>query len=190
MNIFVLHEDPCLAAKDQCDRHVVKMVTESAQILSSVRHRYGAPAPYRPTHANHPCVLWAGNCAENYAWLVTHMAQLLAEYTERYGKTHAVQAHLETLREPPAAMPRCGERQPFTQCMPEHYRLEGDPVTAYRHFYMGEKSGFAKWKLGNVPSWYRPDTFVAASPPPPPEKPKAPRARKPKVGYIGRAKLD
>lgn len=186
MNIFVLHEDACLAARDQCDRHVVKMATETAQILSSVRHRYGAPAPYRATHANHPCVLWAGDCAENYTWLHEHMVHLLAEYTARYGKTHAVQAHVEALREPPAGMPARGARTPFTQCMPEQYRHPTDPVTAYRHYYMGEKSGFAKWKLGTPPDWYRPENYVA--PPAPPEPPKAPRTRRPKVGPIGPAR--
>lgn len=163
MNIFVLHEDPGQAAKAQCDRHVVKMVTETAQILSSVRHRYGAEAPYKPTHANHPCVRWAGDCAENYAWLVEHLAHLLAEYTARYGKIHAVQRHLEAVGQPPEGMPRCGARTPFTQCMPEPYRIEGDAVTAYRHYYMAEKSGFARWKHGNVPEWYRPETVVSST---------------------------
>ena len=38
MNIFILNEDPIKAAQDQCDKHVVKMIVESAQMLSTV-HR-------------------------------------------------------------------------------------------------------------------------------------------------------
>ena len=159
MNIFVLSEDPQEAARQQCDRHVVKMALESAQILSSVRWRYGAEAPYKPTHAKHPCVLWAGECAENYTWLWEHLGALLTEYTARYGKRHAVAFHLEALREPPPGLPACGQRTPFVQCMPEPYRLSGDPVQAYRNFYMGEKARFARWKHGNTPAWYRPEAF-------------------------------
>ena len=39
MNIFVLDEDPRVSAEMVCDKHVVKMIIESAQMLSTV-HRY------------------------------------------------------------------------------------------------------------------------------------------------------
>ena len=38
MNIFVLDRDPVIAAQLQCDKHVVKMIVESAQMLSTA-HR-------------------------------------------------------------------------------------------------------------------------------------------------------
>ena len=38
MNIFILDEDPTIAAQMQCDKHVVKMIVESAQMLSTA-HR-------------------------------------------------------------------------------------------------------------------------------------------------------
>ena len=38
MNIFVLDTDPVTAAQLQCDKHVVKMIVESAQMLSTA-HR-------------------------------------------------------------------------------------------------------------------------------------------------------
>ena len=38
MNLFILNRDPIIAAQDQCDKHVVKMIVESAQMLSTV-HR-------------------------------------------------------------------------------------------------------------------------------------------------------
>ena len=38
MNIFVLDNDPVIAAQTQCDKHVVKMIVESAQMLSTA-HR-------------------------------------------------------------------------------------------------------------------------------------------------------
>ena len=38
MNIFVLDQDTTQAAQLQCDKHVVKMIVESAQMLSTA-HR-------------------------------------------------------------------------------------------------------------------------------------------------------
>ena len=52
MNIFYLDPDPVAAAQMQCDKHVVKMALETAQILSTV-----LGGPYKPTHAKHPSVL-------------------------------------------------------------------------------------------------------------------------------------
>ena len=38
MNLFILDQDPVVAAQLQCDKHVVKMIVESAQMLSTA-HR-------------------------------------------------------------------------------------------------------------------------------------------------------
>ena len=38
MNIFALHQHPVVAAKQHCDKHVVKMILETAQLLSTA-HR-------------------------------------------------------------------------------------------------------------------------------------------------------
>ena len=35
MNIFILNEDPEIAAQELCDKHVVKMILETAQMLCS-----------------------------------------------------------------------------------------------------------------------------------------------------------
>ena len=65
MNIFVLHDDPVVAAQMMCDKHVVKMILESNQMLSTVARKYGHDAPYRSTHAKHPCTLWTGDSLLN-----------------------------------------------------------------------------------------------------------------------------
>lgn len=73
MNIFVLSLDPFEAASMQCDKHVVKMVLETAQILSTVKTLLNEEgAPYKPTHVNHPCVTWA-KITENRRWLTWHL---------------------------------------------------------------------------------------------------------------------
>ena len=70
MNIFVLHKDPVVAAQMQCDKHVVKMLLESAQMLCSPFEP--GSAPYRRSHYNHPCSKWARESSSNYQWLWDH----------------------------------------------------------------------------------------------------------------------
>lgn len=102
MNIFILDESPILAARAQHDRHVVKMILESCQMLSTACQENGfiksqldsgiaAPANlYKSTHMNHPASIWARASAANFAWLAIHLDALLAEYHRRFpGKTHA-----------------------------------------------------------------------------------------------------
>ena len=158
MNIFLLHSNPKIAARQACDQHVVKMVTETAQILSTVHHIWGSDAPYRRTHAKHPCVVWAAACTGNYKWLLEHGMALAAEYTFRYGKQHKAELALLKLQRPPVAMPS-SRRTPFVQCMPEEYQVPGDPVRAYRNFYVQDKSRFARWsKARKPPRWYIEET--------------------------------
>jgi hypothetical protein len=60
MNIFLLDSNIKKCAQYHCDKHVVKMILESAQILSTVLRLNGVDQGYKTTHANHPCTLWAG----------------------------------------------------------------------------------------------------------------------------------
>ena len=87
MNLFVLHKDPSECAKLHCDKHVVKMVLETAQILCTVMGEY-CDVPYKSTHVNHPCTKWCRANASNYAWCVDLFLSLSDEYTFRYKKVH------------------------------------------------------------------------------------------------------
>lgn len=86
MNIFVLDLDPVQAAKWHTDRHCVKMILESAQLLCSVFHMQGIDAPYKLTHKNHPCAVWARESYSNFIWLLNLFEALCEEYTVRYGR--------------------------------------------------------------------------------------------------------
>lgn len=140
MNIFYLDPDPAVAARMMCDKHVVKMVLETAQILSAVCDRYDITEEdgYRVTHKNHPCTRWAGDSVENFDWTVAHGRALAAEYTRRYGKTHKslrvinlYAAHREAVARVPGTPP--------AQAMPEECRVPGRPVEAYRRYYRDHK---------------------------------------------------
>ncbi len=137
------------------DRHVVKMVLETAQILCTIAHLHGHAPPYRPTHANHPCVIWAGAGYANWRWLVRHGLALCDEYTRRYERIHKSCAVIEWIEQHAAGPLRDrGRRQPFAQAMPKKYRGT-DAVAAYRRYYIGEKQSFASWHApAKPPAWW------------------------------------
>tara|TARA_R110002110_G_scaffold257014_1_gene472978 strand:+ start:4716 stop:5180 length:465 start_codon:yes stop_codon:yes gene_type:complete len=152
MNIFVLHKDPQKAASMACDRHVVKMILETAQMMCTVVASYGHDTPYRPTHAKHPCTVWAAQSRANWDWLTEYGMELCAEYTKRYSKTHKSQSIIEWCAMTHIDLPDIPQT-PFAQAMPPQYRNDC-VVTAYRAYYHGEKAGFATWKT-QAPDWWR-----------------------------------
>jgi len=161
MNIFVLHPDPGIAARMQCDRHVVKMTLESAQMLSTAVNELGGQAPYKSAHVNHPCSVWARKTTGNFLWLWEHGMALANEYTERYSKVHKSEAVIRHCRKVikdvawlggPDFKSRKVTAHPL--CMPDEYKSD-DAVESYRRFYIGEKAGFAQWnKTTEAPSWW------------------------------------
>ena len=152
MNIFVLDSDPCVAASMACDKHVVKMILETAQMLCAAAIAKGYTMPYGATHTRHPCTLWAGESRANWDWLIKHGLALCSEYTLRYGKVHKSQRIIEFARDSDISFDK-QELTPFAQAMPEQYKNDC-VVTAYRSYYMGEKAGFATWKT-QTPDWWR-----------------------------------
>ena len=168
MNIFYLHNDPAICALYHCDKHVVKMIVEYCQLLSTA-HRMldGNPLPnteldkilYKNTHYNHPSAIWARMCRENYQWLHALLVELNREYTRRYGRVHksASGGVIDALATTPQNLPEGSFTEP-TQAMPDEYKVPGDSISAYKKFYVAEKSSFAKWK-GKLeesfePKWY------------------------------------
>tara|TARA_R100000152_G_C6763135_1_gene187522 strand:- start:802 stop:1263 length:462 start_codon:yes stop_codon:yes gene_type:complete len=151
MNIFVLHKNPTTAAEMACDKHVVKMILESAQMLCTVAHAQGHSAPYRAAFKHHPCTIWVGKSKQNWDWLISHALGLCAEYTKRYGKVHKSQQHIEWCSSLSIGLPSAG-LLPFAQAMPLQYK-NPCAVTAYRAYYRGEKARFATWKT-QTPKWW------------------------------------
>lgn len=149
MNIFVLDRCPITAAQLQCDKHVIKMILESAQIMSTIAHKNGVTAKYKPTHSNHPCTIWAGKHKGNYEWLCLHALALCEEYTYRYGKVHKSQEVIDSLLSLSDKLPQGSSE--FVQCMPDDCK-SSDVVAAYRKYYCTKD--FAVWSKRNKPSWY------------------------------------
>lgn len=155
MNIFILDYNIQKSAQYHCDKHVVKMCIEYAQLLSGVHHHYGNPAGYKLTHKNHPCAIWARSSLSNYEYLLELALELGDEYTYRYGRTHAsisVVCSLPSIKFVDIGL------TPFVKAIanPEIKSI-ADTVEAYREYYKKEKSSFATWKKREIPEWYKID---------------------------------
>ena len=145
MNIFVLDTDPKVSAQLMCDKHCVKMILESAQMLCSAYPE--GDAPYKRTHFNHPCSKWIRDSVDNYEWLLSHAYSLVDEYFDRYSKIHNL------------ALPDRG-LTPFAQAMPDEYK-HSDPVRAYQTYYVNDKKYFAKWKNREIPTFMLDESLIA-----------------------------
>lgn len=135
MNIFYLSRDPEKAARMQCDKHIVKMPLETAQLLSTAHVELDLnQVAYRATHKNHPSAVWARSNRSNYKWLVEHFRALCFEYQDRYGKVHkSFQDHIDALKIYPENLPD-GIFQDPPQCMPDECKRDC-AVQAYRVYY-------------------------------------------------------
>ncbi|MCO4794863.1 MAG: hypothetical protein KC493_14180 [Bacteriovoracaceae bacterium] len=153
MNIFVLDYDPTLAARYQCDKHVVKMSLETAQILTAAFEP--GVAPYRRTHFNHPCTVWSRESVENYNWLIEHGLALCDEFTFRYGKIHKSREVILWCEKKKAKLNfETTGKTKFQLCFDEKYRI-GNAVESYREYYKNEKRAFATWDKGRkAPRWF------------------------------------
>lgn len=154
MNLFVLDLDPYEAARQNNDKHCVKIILEANQCLSTTLDYFGVKnVPMRPTHKNHPINRWIRESRANYDWTCKHLDGLLNEYTLRYNKVHACQKYLNYFKMHRNCIPD-GPETERPLCMPDQYKVPGDPVKSYRNYYICEKAGFAKWKNANVPDWW------------------------------------
>lgn len=161
MNIFVVEENPLDAAQALVDKHVVKMVLETTQMISTVARARAYTAPYKSTHAKHPCTIWASSHPSNMRWLFDHGFELCREYSRRYnGRIHASETHMRKMWNdlhlwwPEVEESRWQDHTTFVQAMPEELR-GSCPIQAYRSYYRVAKSHIASWKIPNrKPSWY------------------------------------
>lgn len=181
MNIFYIDSDPVEAAKMQCDRHVVKMVIESAQMLSTAhrmldgtlietrtkterkgRHYRLDDAReqllYKAVHYHHPCTVWTMKSNNNYNWHWVHYKALCEEYAYRYGRIHKTDDLLtEALYQLPRNIP-IGPLSPLPLAMgaaPECIDYN-DPVGSYRKFYQTKQKRFKMaWTKREIPEWFQ-----------------------------------
>ena len=144
MNIFIVDEDPITSARLLPDKHVTKMILESAQMLSIVFSPWywdcGTVAkvngePFKTEKGafrNHPCTAWAAECQANCAWLIQHACALCTEFRYRYDHKHKLENSL-------------------FECKKLFQRVTGNPITVYR-----EVTSFAR----AMPEEFKLDTSI------------------------------
>jgi hypothetical protein len=179
VNIFYLDHDVRKCAEMHNNKHVVKMILEYAQLLSTA-HRVldgveliglsdsGRKKKfwtlgdsrdytlYKATHINHPSAVWVRQSAQNYMWLAEMLEVLCGEYTYRYGKVHKVERDglMQLLKnEFPKNLPIAPFTEP-TPAMPDNVKIAGDSIKSYRNYYINNKAHLANWKKRTTPEWY------------------------------------
>jgi len=181
MNIFYLDHDVKRCAEYHLDKHVVKMILEYCQLLSTA-HRVldgveyidsssgrrikrwklensfaGETLLYKATHINHPSAVWVRQSKQNYNWLAALLVELCKEYTARYGRVHKCESDglVKWLSGwAPENIPNSAFTQP-TPAMPEVYKVKSDSVHSYRNYYLGDKHRMASWKVRGQPNWWK-----------------------------------
>jgi hypothetical protein len=163
VNIFVLDLDPFKAAASQCDKHVVKMTLETAQLLCSAFPK--GEAPYKATHVNHPCAIWIRKSLSNASWLVQHGLALASEFRLRFGKEHKSLPVIEWCSKNIQHVLDDNGMTAFAQAMPDTFKSE-NAVQAYRNYYIHVKSPIASWNKGRQPPswWHQGAQQVACAP--------------------------
>lgn len=152
MQIFVLDSNASVAAKMYADKHVVKQVLETCQLLCATMRVHGIDYGYQITHRNHPCRRWLDESSGNFNWLMSLGIKLSEEYTYRYDKIHKSQSVIEGVY-CPDTIPD-GELTPFPQAMPDEFKHE-DAVQAYRSYYIGAKQRMLTYTRREPPEWLK-----------------------------------
>jgi hypothetical protein len=177
MNIFYLDDDTQRCAEYHVDKHVVKMILEYCQLLSTAHRitdgleepgfsktgrsvkRWKLPGDidnrvYQATHVNHPSAVWARSSKQNYIWLADLLNKLTKEYTRRYGKIHKCESDglVELLQQPPVGISDGIFTQP-TPAMPDEY-ITKNSIMSYRTYYVKDKYRMASWKTRGIPEWF------------------------------------
>lgn len=144
MNIFYLDVSPITSVEYMSNKHIVKMIIESAQMLSTAHRELDGKSEidgvelYKSTHKNHPSSVWVRENRHHYDWLYKHFIELCHEYTARYGKKHTTEGKLSSiLRLNPSNIPSKQFESP-PQCLPTEYKTKFT-TRAYLHYYAKEK---------------------------------------------------
>ena len=184
MNIFALSKDPVESAQQMIDKHVVKMPTESCQMLHTNSlyflfwNCHGREPSLKelkqfhkeshfsylmkPAMLNHPSTIWARQNKSNYMWLYNHALALCKEFTYRYGKTHGTE---KRILDSFTFDYNEDELTPVSIAMADEYRLPPKKhswefvIDSYRHYYLEGKWKFASWKNNRMPQWWPKDHY-------------------------------
>ena len=178
MNIFYLDTDPVKSAELHCDKHVVKMIIEYAQLMSTAHRVLDGDlyedrtannrrikrwrlnnsnmenVLYKASHINHPSNIWIRSSDSHYQFVYDMFVALCNEYTHRYGKTHLTEEKLKDILQ---HLPNNIASEDFVdppQAMPDDVKTH-DAIDAYQNYYRVYKKAFAKWTARETPGFMK-----------------------------------
>jgi hypothetical protein len=158
MNIFAVSSNTKVCAQALDDKRLIKMVLETAQLLSNAMHKHGQVGPYKLTHTNHPCSIFVAASAGNWLWTLDLFSELANEYYYRFRKTHKCLENLELFMHHINNVPNVAGREPFVNCTT--FKEVTDTEEAYR-LYLAQKwdndTVQPKWTKRQQPGWYTPN---------------------------------
>ncbi len=156
MNIFHLDKNPIKCALYHCDKHVVKMILETSQMLSTAYQKYAGESDslYKSAYPNHPMTLWVGETYKNFGWTLLLGEALGFQYTHRYNKRHKSMRIIDYFFKNldwKDKIPK-GEQTSPPLCMPDEFKCD-DYVQAYKNYYINKKKSFAKYTKVDTPDF-------------------------------------
>lgn len=156
MNIFILDNDFQTNVESYVDKHVVKMITEHTQLLSSAVRLTGIDAGFRISHINHPCNIWVRKSLSNWEYLYKLNEYLHEEWRYRYNhSSYKYHKSYEIMKSLPKPNIKDIGLTDFVCSIDKTLIISNDPIENHRHYYIKKKQHLANWKKRNVPSWWR-----------------------------------
>lgn len=187
MNIFVLDEEPTIAAVMHCDKHCNKMIVEHTQMMSAAyystidiyskkesykkqeevsrifkgwprKNKQGLDWPYSITHVNHPCTIWTRSSIENFNWVLSCTEALCQQFELRWKHEHSIKNIVKWMKANPPKLPSGGLTS-FAKAVPDCLKAL-DPVEGYRRCYaLKTLTMKVEWQFTEKPNWWS-DSFI------------------------------
>jgi hypothetical protein len=171
VNFFYLDKDPKKCAEYYCNKHVLKIPIEIAQILSKIHHVLKSGIDYTQIYINSIVVkntigpyLWTIESYDNYIWTCKLGLELINEFKLRYNRdAHKTESVLQFLLNNPPKLPKIGiTKFRGTNKFDMFQYISNDPIVCARYAYAELKCDNDSWSgrisepLANrkVPGWF------------------------------------
>jgi hypothetical protein len=163
VNFFYLDRDPKICAQNYCNKHIIKIPIEIAQILSKIHYELKSDIDYSTIYNNSRVVkntlgpyLWALESYDNYIWTCQLSLELINEYKYRYNKSeHKTEKILLSLLGNPPELPKIGiTKFQGTNKYDMFQYISNDSITCARYHYSEMKCENDKWTNRTIPVWF------------------------------------
>ena len=163
MNLFILDENPALAAQYHCDNHMNGSILEIADMMCMVadhmRIYFEGQYHWSVEASMHPCTQWAKASVHNRAWMM-ELAENLQKQRELAHPGIKLHKSLRTARVArslidPDDKGDWTQHTPFVQLVPAEFQARHSAVCSYRLYYEHKLEHGLKmeWKNRTIPEW-------------------------------------